>query len=129
MIYHLSGWISVLISIFAIYPSYQPGAGSVIGFYLCLFALLVSAFASHLGHSLYYRAAFVLSIINVLFVNDGTNLSLLTSENDWVYIGSMYGIYIVVSSICGFLVSREDLLGNSISRKQTKREQKPAAYR
>ncbi|ESP92457.1 MULTISPECIES: hypothetical protein [Pseudoalteromonas] len=127
MIYHLSGWISVLISIFAIYPSYQPGANSVIGFYLALFSLLVAAFASHLGHALYYRAVFVFSIINVMFVNDGTNLSLLTSENDWVYIGSMYGIYIVVSSICGFLVSREDLLGNSMRRKQAKREQKRTA--
>ncbi|MDK1288117.1 hypothetical protein [Pseudoalteromonas umbrosa] len=127
MIYHLSGWISVLISIFAIYPSYQPGANSVIGFYLCLFALLVAAFASHLGHSLYYRAVFSLSIVNVLFVNDGTNISLLSSENDWVYIGSMYGIYIVVSTICGFLVSREDLLGNSLRRKESKRSHKRTA--
>ncbi|KZN69624.1 hypothetical protein [Pseudoalteromonas luteoviolacea] len=127
MIYHISGWSSVIISILAIFPSYQPGANSVIGFYLCLFALLVAAFASHLGHVLYYRVVFALSIVNVLFVNDGTNIALLTSQNNWVYIGSMYGIYIVVSSICGFLVSREDLLGNNLRRKQQKRHQKHTA--
>lgn len=107
MLYKLTGWSAIFLSFCALYPSYQTGALSVIGFYICLFSLLLSAFASHLGNYFYYRLVFFIAIINVFIINDGTRFVLLIKQNDWVYIGSMYGIFIVVASICGFLTKQE----------------------
>ncbi|MCO7187537.1 MULTISPECIES: hypothetical protein [unclassified Pseudoalteromonas] len=112
MLYRISGWSAIVLSLLALYPSYQTGALSVIGFYLGLFALLLSSFASHTGNLIYYRSVFVFSVLNVFFVNDGTCVMLLAENNDWVYIGSMYGIFIVISSICGFLVNKDSFLLN-----------------
>ncbi|MEJ6472744.1 hypothetical protein [Pseudoalteromonas piscicida] len=116
MIYKTTGWAAVLLSLVAFYPSMQPGAFSVIGFYLCLFSLIIAAFASHMDKPIYFRSVITLSLINILLVNDGTRASLLMGQSDWVYIGSMYGIFLVVVSICGFLVSR-DLLTATLESK------------
>ncbi|PAY01897.1 hypothetical protein CKO50_07450 [Pseudoalteromonas sp. HM-SA03] len=110
MIYKTTGWAAVLLSLVAFYPSMQLGALSVIGFYLCLFSLIISAFASHMDGPVYFRSVIILSLVNILFVNDGTRASLWFGQSDWVYMGSMYGIFLVVVSICGFLVSRDVLL-------------------
>ncbi|RRS08352.1 hypothetical protein EAG18_11525 [Pseudoalteromonas sp. J010] len=110
MIYKATGWAAVLLAIVALYPSMQPGAYSVIGFYLCLFSLIIAAFASHMDRPIYFRGAIGISLVNILLVNDGTRASLLLGQSDWVYIGSMYGIFLVVVSICGFLVSRDLLI-------------------
>ncbi|MCX2765765.1 hypothetical protein [Pseudoalteromonas sp. B530] len=107
MIYKTTGWAAVLLSLVAFYPSMQPGAFSVIGFYLCLFSLIIAAFASHMDKPIYFRSVITLSLVNILLVNDGTRASLWFGQSDWVYIGSMYGIFLVVVSICGFLVSRD----------------------
>ncbi|ASD69401.1 hypothetical protein [Pseudoalteromonas piscicida] len=110
MIYKTTGWAAVLLSLVAFYPSMQPGAFSVIGFYLCLFSLIIAAFASHMDKPIYFRSVITLSLVNILLVNDGTRASLWFGQSDWVYIGSMYGIFLVVVSICGFLVSRNLLI-------------------
>ena len=108
MLYRVTGWAAIALSIVALFPSHQTGALSVIGFYICLFSLLIGAFASHLGHYFYYRTVFLIALMNVFIVNDGTRFMLLIEQNDWVYIGSMYGIFVVVGSICSFLIRKED---------------------
>ncbi|MEK0160526.1 hypothetical protein WLQ65_15500 [Pseudoalteromonas piscicida] len=120
MIYKTTGWAAVLLSLVAFYPSMQPGALSVIGFYLCLFSLIIAAFASHMDKPIYFRSVITLSLVNILFVNDGTRASLLFVQSDWVYIGSMYGIFLVVVSICGFLVSRDLLISNYDNKRKVK---------
>ncbi|MBQ4850363.1 hypothetical protein [Pseudoalteromonas sp. MMG012] len=108
MLYKITGWAAIILALSALLPSYQTGALSVIGFYLCLFSLLISAFASHLGNYFYYRLVFLIAVINVFIINDGTRVMLLIKQTDWVYIGSMYGIFFVIGSICSFLLRRED---------------------
>ncbi|WP_440056330.1 hypothetical protein ACSLBF_19665 (plasmid) [Pseudoalteromonas sp. T1lg65] len=113
MILRAIGITSIVLSLFAFYPSSMPGALSVAGFYLSLFSLILSAFASHLGKPIYFSCAGILSLANVLLVNDGTRFSVLFSQNDWLYTISMYGIYLVVLTICGFLVSKELLISGN----------------
>ncbi|KAF7764771.1 hypothetical protein PCIT_b0835 [Pseudoalteromonas citrea] len=108
MLYKITGWAAIALSLVALFPSHQTGALSVIGFYICLFSLLIGAFASHLGHYFYYRTVFFVALMNVFIINDGTHFMLLIEQSDWVYIGSMYGIFVVVGSICSFLIRRED---------------------
>ncbi|MEI5637910.1 MULTISPECIES: hypothetical protein [unclassified Pseudoalteromonas] len=110
MIYSVTGWAAVTLSLVAFYPSMLTGAMSVIGFYVCLFALIIAAFASHMDKPIYFRITIFSALLNVFFLNDGTKLSLLFNQTDWIYIGSMYGIFLVVLSICGFWVSRDLLV-------------------
>jgi hypothetical protein len=108
MLYKITGWTAILLALLSLFPSYQTGALSVVGFYICLFSLLISAFASSLGKQLFYKSSFLIALMNVFIINDGTRFMLLLEQNDWVYIGSMYGIFIVVVSICSFLIQIKD---------------------
>ncbi|AUJ69007.1 hypothetical protein PNC201_03360 [Pseudoalteromonas sp. NC201] len=104
MIYKIIGGVAVFLSIVAHYPSMQPGAPSVIGFYLTLLSMFISALASQRQQPYYFYCAALFSLSNVVFLNDGTRLSLLFTQGDWTYIYSMYSLFLVVLCIGVLLV-------------------------
>ncbi|RZQ53890.1 hypothetical protein C1E23_06195 [Pseudoalteromonas phenolica] len=110
MLNKVTGWCAVLLSLMAFYPSNMTGGLSCIGFYISLFAMFIGAYASSSGKFIYFNLVFITSLLNVLLVNDGTNVFLLSQHSDLVYVLSMYGIFIVVSVVCFGLLRKETLL-------------------
>lgn len=110
MLNKVTGWCAVVLSLMAFYPSNMTGGLSCIGFYISLFAMFIGAYASSFGKSLYFNLVFLFSLINIFVINDGTNMFLLSQQNDWVYVLSMYGIFAVVSVVCFGLLRKESLL-------------------
>lgn len=110
MLNKVTGWCAVLLSLMAFYPSNMTGGLSCIGFYISLFAMFIGAYASSSGKYVYFNLVFLFSLINIFVINDGTNAFLLSQQNDWVYVLSMYGIFAVVSVVCFGLLKKETLL-------------------
>ncbi|NLR23534.1 hypothetical protein F9Y85_19885 [Pseudoalteromonas maricaloris] len=104
MVYKIIGGVAIFLSIVALYPSMQPGAPSVIGFYLTLLSMFISALASQRQLPYYFYCVALFSLSNVLFLNDGTRLSLLFIQGDWTYICSMYSLFLVVLCIGSLLI-------------------------
>ncbi|MFC0119764.1 hypothetical protein [Pseudoalteromonas xiamenensis] len=116
MFYKSLGVIAVLASLASVPLSTQLGANSIIAFYLVLCAMLIASLASATSGKNFFFPSFILACINILVLNDGTKIQHVASGSDWLYVLSMYGIFVVVSVLSFLFSKRESNPNISVTR-------------
>lgn len=107
MVFKGLGITAVSVALISIPLSTTFGASSIIAFYLVLSAMLVASLATAVSGKNYFLPSFVIACINVLGFNDGTKIHQISTSTDWLYISSMYAIFIVIA-VLSFIFSRKD---------------------
>ena len=64
------GVISVVLVVLSLGPNIVPGAMSLIGLVITLFALVMSVFSVEKGKSVFFKVTLVFSAVGILAVND-----------------------------------------------------------
>ena len=70
MLIKILGWFSIFLATLALAPSIVPGAMSVLAFYLCLVALVMSIITIKSAGVFYFKTTAIIVCIGMLIVND-----------------------------------------------------------
>lgn len=74
MIFKIIGWLAIGIGLFSLAPSVVPGAMSVIGLFISIFALILASISIKSGTHLYLQIVTSIYALGVLLFNDGSRL-------------------------------------------------------
>ena len=99
MFYKILGWISIVVSLFILAPSFVPGAMSILASYIALLALLTSIVTIKNGNLFYFKTTAIVSAINIFIVNDGLRLYGSLPQIAWFYKISVYSIFITICAL------------------------------
>jgi hypothetical protein len=101
----LAGWTAITLALFALAPSYLPGAISLFGLMFSLVALVLSLFSIKNSGEKYFRATGMIVIGNVLLINDALRVwePIPMPRNIRL---SLYGAVLVVVMFCALIAYR-----------------------
>tara|TARA_R110002153_G_scaffold6556_28_gene30191 strand:- start:6228 stop:6569 length:342 start_codon:yes stop_codon:yes gene_type:complete len=99
--YKILGWISIVVSILILAPSFVPGAMSFLASYIALLTILVSITTIKSGCTFYFKTTAIISAVNVFVVNDGLRLYGSLPQISWSYKITVYCVFI---TICVFTI-------------------------
>ena len=101
----VAGWLAIALALFALAPSFVPGAFSVFGLLISLVALIVSVFSVKEKGKKYFTITMTIVFFNVFLVNDGLRIWKPLEMPIYIKL-SLYGIFYFVVMLCAFLVAR-----------------------
>jgi len=86
-------------SLFSLAPSVVPGAMSVIGWYISVFALMLGLVSLKSGGDFYLKVATCIYALGILLFNEASRLFLPGPETTLVHIASQYLVLITFIAI------------------------------
>jgi hypothetical protein len=101
----LAGWTAITVALFALVPSYVPGAISLFGLMFSLVALALSIFSIKKSGEKYFQATGIIVIGNVLLINDALRVWEPIPMPLYIKL-SLYGAVLVVVIICALIAYR-----------------------
>ena len=101
----VAGWLAIALALFALAPSFVPGAFSVFGLLISLVALMVSVFSVRKKGRKYFTTTMIIVLVSVFLVNDGLRIWKPLEMPIYVKL-TLYGIFFLVAMVCAFLVAR-----------------------
>ncbi|GAA4094828.1 hypothetical protein [Zhongshania borealis] len=99
MFYKILGWVSIVVSILILAPSFVPGAISILASYIALLAILASIITIKSGSILYFKITASISAVNIFVVNDGLRIYGSLPEISWLYKVSIYCAFIATCAL------------------------------
>lgn len=100
-----AGWLTIALALFALAPSFVPGAFSVFGLLISLVALIVSVFSVKEKGKKYFTITMIIVLISVFLVNDGLRIWQPLEMPSNIKL-TLYGIFCFVVLVCTFFVAR-----------------------
>ena len=110
MVYKIIGWVSILLCVLALAPSFVPGAVSMIGLLISMVALIMSILSIKTGNVFYFKTAVIITGFGIFAVNDGLRLYDSIPHVTWQYKLGVYCIFIMVCIFGCLFVKRNSSL-------------------
>ncbi len=105
MIKKALGWLSILLAILSLAPSFVPGAMSIIGLFVSLVALVISIFSVSYSKNNHYKITLIIVIVGIVFINDALRVwqPLPIPFNIKI---TLYSIFVLVVLACMFFANK-----------------------
>ena len=96
MVYKFTAYLALFLVVCSLALSFVPGAVSVMGFLLSIFALMLSLLTIKSGESIYFKVTLCIFGIGVLLVNDSLRLFYALPQTPAYYKVSVYAFLALI---------------------------------